>query len=45
MYVSRDKHTTFLEVYPAGQSTFDSTSGAEKMREGRGDAVFPRASR
>src|SRR3954470_14573560 len=33
MYVSRDKHTTFLEVYPAGESTFDSTSGAVKMRE------------
>ena len=32
MYVSRDKHTTFLEVYPAGESTFDSKSGAEKMR-------------
>src|SRR4029079_3941203 len=33
MYVSRDKHTTFLEVYPSGQSTFDSKSGAVKMRE------------
>ena len=32
MYVSSDKHTTFLEVYPAGESTFDSTSGAVKMR-------------
>ena len=33
MYVSRDKHTTFLEVYPSGKSTFDSTSGAVKMRD------------
>src|SRR6476469_2526723 len=33
MYVSRDKHTTFLEVYPSGESTFDSTSGAQKMRD------------
>src|SRR3954453_23460633 len=33
MYVSKDKHTTFLEVYPAGESTFGSTSGAVKRRE------------
>jgi RND superfamily putative drug exporter len=33
MYVSRDKHTTFLEVYPAGESTFDSKSGAEKLQK------------
>jgi RND superfamily putative drug exporter len=32
MYVSRDRHTTFEEVYPAGTATFDSKSGAEKMR-------------
>jgi RND superfamily putative drug exporter len=32
MYVSRDRHTTFLEVYPPGPSKFSSTSGAEKMR-------------
>jgi RND superfamily putative drug exporter len=32
MYVSRDKHTTFLEVYPAGLATFDTKSGADKMR-------------
>src|SRR3954454_8556362 len=33
MYVSKDKHTTFLEVYPSGESTFDSTSNAVKMRQ------------
>ena len=30
-YVSRDRHTTFMEVYPAGSPRFDSTSGAEEM--------------
>jgi putative drug exporter of the RND superfamily len=33
MYVSKDRHTTFLEVYPSGQSTFDSKSGAAAMRQ------------
>src|SRR4029453_4131298 len=32
MYVSRDRHTTFLEVYPRGSPNFSSTSGAEKLR-------------
>ncbi len=32
MYVSKDHHTTFMNVYPAGQSTFSSTSGAKEMR-------------
>ena len=32
MYVSRDRHTTFLEVYPAGPARLDVKSGAEKMR-------------
>src|ERR671936_1208365 len=32
MYVSRDRHTTFLEVYPPGTSSFDSKSGAKQMR-------------
>jgi RND superfamily putative drug exporter len=32
MYVSRDRHTTFLEVYPRGSPNFSSTSGAKKMR-------------
>jgi RND superfamily putative drug exporter len=32
MYVSRDRHTTFEEVYPAGPSTFSTTSGAVAVR-------------
>jgi RND superfamily putative drug exporter len=32
MYVSHDRHTTFLEVYPAGSPKFSSTSGADRMR-------------
>jgi putative drug exporter of the RND superfamily len=32
MYVSRDHHTTFLEVYPPGPPKFDTKSGAKKMR-------------
>jgi RND superfamily putative drug exporter len=32
MYVSKDRRTTFMEVYPAGPAKFDSKSGAEPMR-------------
>src|SRR5918912_935710 len=32
MYVSRDRHTTFLEVYPPGSPRFDTKSGAARMR-------------
>jgi len=32
MYVSRDRHTTFLEVYPPGTPNFDTKSGAKEMR-------------
>jgi RND superfamily putative drug exporter len=32
MYVSRDRHTTFAEVYPPGPATVDTKSGALKMR-------------
>ncbi len=32
MYVSADRHTTFMEVYPPGTATFSSTSGAAPMR-------------
>ena len=32
MYVSRDRHTTFLEVYPPGRERFNMKSGAEQMR-------------
>jgi RND superfamily putative drug exporter len=32
MYVSRDRHTTFLEVYPPGVAKFDTKSGADELR-------------
>src|SRR5215831_19358179 len=32
MYVSPDRHTTFLEVYPPGKSKFDTKSGANRLR-------------
>jgi putative drug exporter of the RND superfamily len=32
MYVSQDRHTTFLEVYPPGSPKFDTKSGAATMR-------------
>ena len=32
MYVSKDRHTTFMEVYPPGLAKFSSTSGASRMR-------------
>jgi RND superfamily putative drug exporter len=32
MYVSKDRHTTLEEVYPAGPSKFDSTSKAAEVR-------------
>ncbi len=31
MYVSKDRHTTFMEVYPPGSPTFSTTSGASAM--------------
>src|ERR1700757_479017 len=32
MYVSKDRHTTFEEIYPPGPSTFSTTSGAYAVR-------------
>jgi RND superfamily putative drug exporter len=32
MYVSSDRHTTFLEVYPPGKAKFDTKSGTKFMR-------------
>ena len=32
MYVSKDGHTTFEEIYPPGPSTFSTTSEAAKVR-------------
>jgi RND superfamily putative drug exporter len=39
MYASRDRHTTFLEVYPPGSPKFDSKSGANRMREAAADGL------
>jgi RND superfamily putative drug exporter len=32
MYVSHDRHTTFMNVYPTGPRALDATSGAETLR-------------
>ncbi|HEY6836450.1 MAG TPA: MMPL family transporter [Gaiellaceae bacterium] len=32
-FVSGDRHTTFVEVYPAGIAKFDTTSGAKELRK------------
>jgi len=32
MYVSKDRHTTFEEIYPPGPATFSTTSGAYRVR-------------
>ena len=32
MYVSKDRHTAFLEVYPPGSPKFDTKSGASRIR-------------
>jgi len=32
IYVSRDRHTTFEEVYPPGLAKFNTKSGADRMR-------------
>ncbi|WP_445151063.1 MMPL family transporter [Baekduia sp. Peel2402] len=34
MYVSKDRHTTFMQVYPPGPGGLDQLSGAEAMRAG-----------
>ena len=32
-FVSRDRHTTFMEVYPPGLATFDTKSGAKETEK------------
>jgi RND superfamily putative drug exporter len=32
MYVSADRHTTFMEVYPPGKANFDTRSGTKRLR-------------
>jgi putative drug exporter of the RND superfamily len=31
-FVSKDRHTTFMNVYPPGTATFDTKSGAKELR-------------
>jgi putative drug exporter of the RND superfamily len=38
-YVSRDRHTTFLEVHPAGLAKFDTKSGADDMRKAAAEGL------
>jgi RND superfamily putative drug exporter len=39
MYVSKDRHTTFEEIYPPGPSTFSTTSGADAVRAAAADGL------
>jgi RND superfamily putative drug exporter len=32
-FVAKDRHTTFMEVYPAGPAKFDTKSGAKELRK------------
>src|SRR5262249_14534686 len=32
MYVSKDRHTTFMEIYPPGKAKFDTKSHAKQIR-------------
>src|SRR5918911_1742175 len=41
MYVSRDRHTTFLEVYPPGTASFDTKSGAKELRAAAAKGLPP----
>ena len=41
MYVSRDRHTTFEEVYPPGLAKFDTKSGADRMRAAAATGLPP----
>ena len=41
MYVSKDRHTTFLEVYPPGSPKFDTKSGAPQMRAAAASGLPP----
>jgi RND superfamily putative drug exporter len=38
-YVSRDRHTTFMEIYPPGTQTFAAKSGAEATRSAAADGL------
>src|ERR687888_427508 len=38
-YVSRDRHTTFMQIYPPGAAEFDTKSGAEATRKAAADGL------
>src|SRR5262245_20752749 len=38
-YVSRDRHTTFMQIYPPGAASFDETSGATTTRAAAADGL------
>src|SRR5215212_9182941 len=38
-YVSRDRHTTFQQIYPAGTVSFDTKSGAEATRKAAAEGL------
>jgi putative drug exporter of the RND superfamily len=39
VYVSKDKHTTFAEIYPAGQNTFSGDVHVKEVRKALEDAA------
>jgi RND superfamily putative drug exporter len=39
MYASRDRHTTFLELYPPGSPNFSTKSGANRIRAAAADGL------
>jgi hypothetical protein len=41
MYVSRDRHTVFEEVYPPGPAQLSTNSGAERMRAAAQNGLRP----
>ena len=38
-YVSHDRHTTFMEIYPPGTASFDKKSGAEATKRAAADGL------
>ena len=41
MYVSKDPHTTFEEIYPPGPATFSTTSGAAAVHAAAAKGLPP----
>jgi RND superfamily putative drug exporter len=40
-YVSQDRHTTFMEIYPPGLQKFDTKSGAKETRQAAATGLPP----